>query len=228
VSRLTLFGLCALIWLSSCNHCISDCFLWSANLERPSLKYAASVRNYLQLFRWDFIFSQTFPLVNLLSPLSFEFSSVAYLFEMSACYCCVSRPLTSWPRISLHHTFVFLVYLLAFFPLNLLPPEIVQYHGQLLLLIVGMCDIWMLSLVNQGIILLTVSLTIRRGIIVFPNVSMWEHRDVYRFLDVAQCTSRTSVILLFSSILSIPFDSLKYFFTLILQWNCLTEFTYGT
>ena len=86
------------------------------NVLHRSMVCAASVRNYLQLFRWDFIFSQTFPLVKLLSPLPFEFSRVAYLFEMSPCDCCVSRRLTSWDRLSLHHTFVFLAYLLAFFP----------------------------------------------------------------------------------------------------------------
>jgi len=66
---------------------------------------------------------------------------------------------------------VFLVYLLAFFSLNLLPPDIVQHHGQLLLLIVGMCDIRLLSLVYQDMIILTVSLPIRRGTIVFLYVS---------------------------------------------------------
>jgi hypothetical protein len=97
------------------------------------------------------------------------------------------------------------------FPLNLLPPNIVQHHGQLLLLIIGMCDIRMLSLVYQDMIILTVSLPIRRGTIVFLNVSMWEHRVVDRFVDVALCTSLT-LILLFSSILSFSFDSLKVYF----------------
>jgi hypothetical protein len=174
--------------------------------------FATSVRNYLQLFRWDFIFPQTFPLVILLSPLSFEFSRVAYLFELSTCYRCESRHLASWDRISPHQTFVFLVYLLAFSLLNLLPPDIDEYHSQLLRQIVGMCDIWMLSLVYQYMIILKMSLSIRRATIVFLNLSMWENRVVDRFLDVVRCTSLTSLILLFSSILPFPFDSFKVSF----------------
>jgi len=61
-------------------------------------------------------------------------------------------------------------------------------------------------------IILIVNLPIRRGTILFLNVSMWEHRVVDRSLDVAHCTSLTSLILLFSIILSFPFDSFKVFF----------------
>jgi hypothetical protein len=201
-----------LVWLASDNHCISACFffyLQILNVIHRSMVLTTSVRNYLHLFRWDFIFCQTFPLVTLLSSLSFEFTRVAYLFEMSTCYRCVSCHLAFWDRISPHQISVFLVYLLAFLLLNLLPPNIDQYHGQLLRQIAGMCDIRMLSLINQNMIILIVSLPIRRGTVVFLNVSMWEHSVVDRFLDVAQCTSLTSLILLFSSIPSFPFDSFK-------------------
>ena len=75
-----------------------------------------------------------------------------------------------------------------------------------------MCDIRMLSLVYQDMIILKTSLPIRRGTIVLLNVSMWEHRVVDRFLDLAQCPGLTSLMLLFSSILSFPFDGFKVSF----------------
>ena len=134
-SHRTLFPLCTLLLLGSCNHCSLACLLWSRNCEH-------SLSNHgLCCFWWYrprlssaeiLIFSLMFSHALFTSLLSLKFSKAANLFEILIWHCFLTSSSLSFLRLNLSMSNVCAARLLtASLPWLLQLPESDQYHSQL-------------------------------------------------------------------------------------------------